>query len=41
MEIAATTVEQILDSLASQPDPRWISLDLEKQRKQIEAELNT
>lgn len=39
MEIAATSVDQILSNLASQPDPRWKTLDLDRQRKQIQNEL--
>ncbi|OZH51492.1 methyltransferase type 11, partial [Hydrocoleum sp. CS-953] len=39
MEIAATTINQILSNLASQPDPAWKTLDLETQRKQIKTEL--
>ena len=39
MEIAATSVDQILSNLASQPDPRWKTLDLDRQRKQIQTEL--
>ncbi len=41
MEIAATAVEQVLTDLGSQPDPRWKTLALDKQRKQIQAELNS
>jgi ubiquinone/menaquinone biosynthesis C-methylase UbiE len=41
MEIAATALDQVLTNLASQPDPRWKPLDLDKQRKQIQAELNS
>lgn len=41
MEIAATVIDQVLTDLASQPDPRWKTLDLDKQRKQIQAELNS
>ena len=41
MEIEATAIDQVLNNLASQPDPRWKTLDLEKQRKQIQAELNS
>ena len=39
MEIAATSVDQILSNLVSQPDPRWKTLDLDRQRKQIQNEL--
>ncbi len=38
MEITATTIDKVLTDLASQPDPRWESLDLDKQRKQIQDE---
>jgi ubiquinone/menaquinone biosynthesis C-methylase UbiE len=41
MEIAATTIDKVLTNLATQPDPRWTNLDLDKQRKQIQAELNS
>ena len=39
MEITATTIDQILDNFASQPDPAWKNQDLETQRKQIKTEL--
>ena len=41
MEITATAIDKVLTDLASQPDPRWKTLDLDKQRKQIQAELNS
>lgn len=41
MEIAATAIEKELTELASQPDPRWLTLALDQQRKQIQAELNS
>lgn len=41
MEIAATAIDQVLMNLAAQPEPRWKTLDLAQQRKQIEAELNS
>ncbi len=41
MEIVASTIDKVLTDLASQPDPRWKTLDLDKQRKQIQAELNS
>ncbi len=41
MEITATALDKVLTDLASQPDPRWTTLDLDKQRKQIQAELNS
>jgi SAM-dependent methyltransferase len=41
MEIAATAIDQVLTYLNSQPDPRWKNLDIDKQRKQIQAELNS
>ncbi len=41
MEIAATTIDQVLTNLASQSDPGWKTLDLDTQRKQIQTELNS
>jgi hypothetical protein len=41
MEIAATTIDKVLTDLASQPDPGWKTLDLDKQRKQIQTELDS
>ncbi len=41
MEITATAIDKVLTDLASQPDPRWKTFDLDKQRKQIQAELNS
>ncbi len=41
MEITATAIDKVLTDLASQPDPRWKTLAPEKQRKQIQAELNS
>ncbi len=41
MEIAATAMDKVLENLASQPSPRWKTLAADKQRKQIEAELNS
>lgn len=41
MEIAATAIDKVLTNLASQPDPRWKTLISDKQRKQIQAELNS
>ncbi len=41
MEIAAAAIDKVLTDLASQPDPRWKTLISDKQRKQIEAELNS
>lgn len=41
MEIEATAIEQVLSNLASQPDPRWKTLASDKQRKQIQTELNS
>lgn len=41
MEIPTPVLDQVLKNLASQPDPRWKTLDLEKQRKQIQNELDS
>ncbi len=41
MEIAATAIDKVLTDLGSQPDPRWKTLDIDKHRKQIQAELNS
>lgn len=41
MEIAANAMDKVLTNLASQPDPYWKALDLDKQRKQIQTELNS
>lgn len=41
MEITADTVDKVLSSLRSQQEPPLKILDLERQRKQIEAELNS
>ncbi len=41
MEIAATAIDKVLTDLGAQPDPRWKTLAPDKQRKQIETELNS
>ena len=41
MEIIAAAIDKVLTDLASQPAPRWKTLAEDKQRKQIQAELNS
>ena len=41
MEIVTTAIDQVLKGLASQPAPRWQNLFSDKQRKQVQAELNS